>query len=238
MQLVARQHSELGEVREKLGVTVKQLWAMLGHPMSVEAFRNYMYRTPPDDLIGQARRLLAERSTPAGTISNRIFQELKSKGTSKLKLFGSVGAGDESPNTMDDYALEAPAEFCRPEWGGLVVRDKATSAMPYVQPGDTIVLMPCKVIKLNKFMLISMNDDPSVRMLKCAAYNKQTQDFFFESANPDAAHVTRDSVSEEGCSIEGLLIGIISGDGRLKIGPHTDGIDREFIESYFRARLP
>ena len=233
MICMARKHigeevykSRLWEIKRDLNYKSELMWSKLKldeTDMSLEAFRNYFYRVPPDWLIEKAEALLRGGQQEPRT--------LISKGHGVLKVIGSVGAGGHVMSQRDDDELSVPIEFSFREWRGMVINSDGGSMMPYLHPGDTIVIQPQQMVKLGKFMVIRNEADPSLIYVKKAGFEGKR--FVFQSLNPDY-----DDILGEGYLPIGYVVGIISADERIKIGPVETGIDEEFIRKELSSRLP
>ena len=218
------QKTRLFDIWKELGVSFETFYkAVAPAGVSQGGFRNYLYREPPEAIIRKAE-LFKSRMLSIG-------ETLVSTGDGKLRVIGSVGAGGNPDSQRDDEQLNVPIEFARPDWRGLVVEENAVSMMPYIQPGDTIVIKPHHSPRLGKFTVIRDEANPSAMFVKKAAFDGEQ--FVYESLNPGSDHK-----KAEGFISLGYVVGLISADESLKIGPIEAGIDESFFARVFRSRLP
>ena len=215
--------SRLWHIKKELGIEAETLWKNLKLEMSLGAFNNYLYRDPPEWLLKKAERYYA--------MAMNIGSPLSSTGEGLLRVVASVGAGGHPDSQRDEEPLHVPIEFSHPDYRGMVIEQSGSSMMPYLHPGDTIVLKPQLIVKLGKFMVIRNDSSPTELFVKKAEFNGDR--FIFKSLNPK-----HDDIVGDGYSLVGLVVGIISADQSIKIGPIDVGIDEDFIHSQLRSRLP
>lgn len=190
--------------------------------ITMGGFRNYFYREVPDWLED-----LAIQEFDSG---DRIRQT-RAGATGKLKILGGIGAGGSPMSGTYEQEMEVPIEFAQQGWRAFVVESDARSMMPFIQPGDIVVLVPDKVAKLHKLMAIQDSRDPSVLYVKKVEHDGERTIFVSTNKNSSPLDMT-------GLGPVGRVVGIISGDGKLRIGPHEDGITVEYIHEQLGRRLP
>ena len=220
------QKTRLWEIKKELGLKGESFYNALniGEALGLEAFLNYLYREPPPWLIRKAEAYRERFHGPD-------VLQLKSTGEGKLKVVGSVGAGGHPDWQGDDNELDVPIEFSKLDWRGFTIDQAGSSMMPYLHPGDTIVLKPQLIVRIGKFMVIRNESRPTELYVKKAEFIDDR--FVFKSLNPKHEDIVAD-----GYSLVGLVVGIISADQSIKIGPIDNGIDEEFMEFQFLSRLP
>ncbi|MBS1702881.1 MAG: S24 family peptidase [Armatimonadetes bacterium] len=217
----------LVHLRDKYNLKVSAMYAALRpqfqQEISLGGFRNYFYREVPN-WLEKAAFDYYERGKGIG-------RPPVAGQTGRLKVIGGVGAGGSPSNNMHESELEVPIEFADPDWRGFVVESDGRSMMPYIQPGDTVIVKPDRIPKQRKFMVISNDRDPSELYVKKVLHDGEKS--IFVSTNPGAS-----PLDMTGLSVVGLVVGVISADSRLKIGPYEEGISGEYIDQQFRLRLP
>jgi hypothetical protein len=195
-----------------------------GKKISEEAFRSrYNRGNEPKWLIDSVNNSFINGAT--------VGRFLVATGLGKLKIVGGVGAGGVPSNNMDEQELYVPIEFSNEAWRGMVVENDARSLMPFIQPGDTVVLKPTSTPMLRKFMVVQDARDPNTLYVKQVLHVDGA--FVFVNTNKDV-----EPIDMVGLILVGLVVGVISADMRLKIGPNESGISPEYFEEQLRGRLP
>lgn len=222
----------LKEIARKRGMTATAMYRLVadklfdlnGKLIREEGFRSrYNRGNEPRWLVELVERLLDDAQ---GT-----GRSLVSTGFGKLKIVGGIGAGGSPSNYMDEDELHVPIEFSNPDWRGFVVESDARSMMPYIQPGDTVVIKLDRIPRLRKFMVIQDDRDPSKLYVKKVDHKEDRT--VFVSTNPETP-----PVDMKGLSLIGLVIGVISADMSLKLGPAESGVSAEYFREQLGGRLP
>lgn len=195
-----------------------------GQLMSFEAFRGRFNRgNEPDWLVNAVENGLKS--------AVEFGQRLIPAGFGKLQVIGGVGAGGHPSNNMDENEMVVPIEFAEPTWRGMIVESDSRSMMPYVQPGDTVVIKPTRTPMLKKFMVIQSDTDPNTMYVKKVDY--RNDGFVLVNTNPESA-----PLDMQGLSVVGIVVGLISADMKVRIGPYEPGLSEEYMISQLRSRLP
>lgn len=211
---------ELVSIRKKLRLKQREMADALG--VGFDRYRNMEYRHPTKEALDAARFMLA-KDQPIGLLG------LRPTATGKLRVLGSVGAGPGPEYARDDWEMYVPVEFSRDDYGGLTVPPDATSMLPTIHPGDTLIFKVQPVPKLNKILAVRLPGDTYPVVKKCVYKDGKLT---LRSLNPEFPDLAID-----GGEVLGYLVGIISVDYTIRIGPEDSGIDERFVEDHMRSRL-
>lgn len=210
-------HLTQAEMAERLGVNRSRYanWEIgRAYPRPREATRF-------EDM--EASELLVVREQRTG------FAPLTPTPLAKIKLWGPVGAGVE-PNLRDgERDLYVPADFAADDFGGLVC--DGDSMLPYLHPGDYLIFKECKDVRLDKLFAVRPPDggEPLVKKL---VYDAGEGEWILRSLNP--RYPDKSATHYE---LMGYLVGLISANSGLKLGPDRRGIDERYIEDNLKSRL-
>jgi len=204
-------------------VTQKQAAQYLG--IELGRYVPFEYRADariPDDILGKLRKLGYQRTATPGLLP------LAPQEVGTLKVYGAISAGPGVANgEMDSYELTVPIEFARPDYSACIAEND--SMMPYVQPRDTLVFKDYTRPLPERAFAVRLDGFDGLCI-------KETQwtagDWELASWNPKYEPFRPDSMQ-----LLGYLVGLISSDGALKLGPDDDGLTRAKFESYLRSRL-
>lgn len=210
---------ELKEIRERLRLKQREMAESLGVPF--DRYRNYEYRNPPSKVLDNAREMVAKESSG--------FYSLKPRPTGKLRVLGSIGAGDAPDYEPDDHWIFVPIEYVREDFGAISIMPDGFSMLPYLHPGDILIFKRTDVPKLGKIIAVRLPGEVLPVAKKCVLKDGKPTLHSFNEDYPD--------IPIDGARILGYLTGIVAGDGSLRLGPEEAGIDERFIDSQLRARL-
>lgn len=198
-------------------MTQAELADQLG--MSRGTYKNYEYQQAPSD----------EMLEKVASISGAMKPLVPAR-SAKLRVVGSVGAGPVPLSEIDEYGIYVPIEFAQPDYQGLVLGSDAISMWPYLQPGDTLVAKPSSTPRAGKWVLVRLGNDLTPVVKKMEVHKGA---LILRSLNPAS-----ESPSIDGATMLGVVTGLISADGRMKIGPEDSGIDERYMELHLGSRLP
>lgn len=147
----------------------------------------------------------------------------------KLRLEGTVGAGEADLWEIDEDIVFVPVEFSADNLRGLIVHSEGVSMLPYVHPGDLAVIRQTRAKQYGKIGAVRERD-ASTSILKVIAYVDGREEL--QSTNPKFEPIT-----DGNYEYRGVLVGLMSGDGQLKIGPIDSGLSVEDIKRMLSRRL-
>ena len=171
---------------------------------------------------------IQDRLKALGFDAEEGLTPLRGRLRGKLKVYGSIGAGD-TPQTESDFeVLDVPAEFDQPDFGGLTC--EGDSMMPYIHPGDSLVFR--NESRPRRGMVFAIRKvGESYPCVKEIGY--LNGDWWLVPWNPK-----HEKALLGNAAVLGVLVGIISKDETLKMGPVPDGMDQEYIVRKLMNRLP
>lgn len=209
-------------IRKKLRLSQKEMAEKVGAKRT--QYANWEYgQEPPLEFIKKFE-----------DIEKKIVEEpsgltfLVPRPTGTLKILGTIGALTEADGREMEELQSLPIEFCEPDFGGLICEGE--SMMPYLHPGDILVFREHQTPRLNRIFAVRRPDTAKL-IVKKLVYEEET----FKLINFNA--VKREVDPVEGMQLIGYLVGIVSQDGAVKIGPVRTGIDEHYIDNQFRSRI-
>lgn len=220
MMVLVTDAERLREIRDRLRLTQPEMADRLGTTRAT--YKNWEYGA------AQIPERVLKRLSTLEQRSVQGFSQLQPAPMGTLRILGGIGAGSE-PGDSDDDIQSVPIEFTGPDIGGLIC--EGDSMMPYLHPGDILVFVEHQSPRIGKlFAVRKPNGRPIVKKL----IHEKEHGFALKSFNPNQPDIT----SIDGYELMGFLIGFISPDGGVKVGPFRSGIDERYIDDALRGRLP
>lgn len=206
---------ELQRIRKDLRFTQARMAELIG--ANFEQYRGWEYRNePPQWAMEKARSMTVNLKPVAASAMGPI------------RYAGTIGAGPAPDGHIDEDLLWVPLQYTGADRAAFVLPSDAFSALPYLQPGDTLVFRE-GINGLNKFVAARLRDG---EQLVCKLLIYENGSPKLRSPNPNYPDIEMEDVQ-----LVGVLIGIISPDGEVMIGPYLSGIDPQYIDSRLRGRL-
>lgn len=140
----------LRQIRGAYGLDQKGLADMLG--VSRSAVGNWEAEKPtpmPADMRGKVAALFPDIPLQSEG-GPKLPGVLVPEETGKVKVYGSVSAGDGNTSSVDGAELEVPVQFARQDFGALVV--EGDSMMPFLMPSDITIFRDHRQEKVGHIM--------------------------------------------------------------------------------------
>lgn len=141
-------------VRARLDVDQAALAKMIG--VSRSTIANYESgSTIPPDTLAKLRRLMPDEPLNEREESVRLTRPSKQP-VRKLKIYGSISAGDGNVSAFDADEYYIPVDLARDDYGGLVI--DGDSMEPLLHAGDLAIFRDWKHPKLHSVMAAQLPD--------------------------------------------------------------------------------
>ena len=192
----------------------------LGVP--VGRYKHWEYKTqPPADVMRKAEALVAGQPSTG--------PDLDRPGKT-IPLMEPVAADRIGLWSVQDGHVTVPEEFSRDNYAGLLVDGHAPQFLPLIHPNDLLVVRQTRAINIGRLSILQYRGEPQLRLATVG-----TQAFQPEQPAPGAPNASLTPPGD--WESRGVLVGLLSGDGVLKIGPVDDGFNVHFLVSLFGSRL-
>lgn len=217
--------SYVRQIRKRLRLSQNDFAKRLG--LELKTYKHYEYGVnAPPEVVRAAERL---EGRPRGTTGSDALARLRAIRPGKLRLLGTVGAGEADVWHIDDVGnIPIPIQFERDDFGGLIVHDRGYSLLPYVQPGDLAIIKHTPIHKVGKIGAVAEED--GLLILKNVEIDHGA--IVLRSTNPKFP-----DIREGEHQYKGVLVGIMSADGALILGPYEDGIGVDDLKRIFGGRI-
>lgn len=208
---------ELKTIRKKLKMTQAQMGEALGFK-DRGTYKNYEYTQSPTPAMLQTARRMADGLRPLSAIP-----------TGPIEVLGAIGANTKGPDSEPDAdEMQVPIAFAREDYKGVPVPAGEFSMVPYIHPGDTLIFK--KGSKMDKFVAVRL-DGETLPVCKKLTVSKGKP--IFKSMGKGYAEI--DASNHQ---VLGYLVGIVSADMTLIIGPDDRGYNEASIREAIGSRLP